>query len=287
MKKQIIPLALIAIVCIGVFSVYLLVSSGQNDNQPPIISFSEEAPEFSVHDPKQAYLQGVTASDDVDADVTASVVVESVKLIDQKGTLQVIYAAFDKAGNVAKAERQIKLTDYRSPRFDLNRSLTFSSTTGFNIFTIVTAEDVLDGDITHRVRAAALDPVDVYTPGISSMELSVRNSLGEIAKLVIPVEVYAAGTYQATLTLTDYMVYLPVGSELDAENYLDTFSRTDMTMSLRDGIPEGYSLEVKSNVQADVPGVYTVDYWVTQTVGAESDARMFTGYSKLIVVVEG
>lgn len=287
MKKQIIPLALLAILCAGIFSVYLLVSSGRSDTQPPTISFAKGVPEFSVHDPKDAYLQGVTASDDVDADVTSSVVVESVKLMDKQGTLQVAYAAFDKAGNVTKAERQIKLTDYRSPRFDLNRSLTFSSTTGFNIFTIVTAEDVLDGDITHRVRAAALDPVDVYTPGVSSMELSVRNSLGETAKLVIPVEVYAAGTYQATLTLTDYMVYLPVGSELDAENYLDTFSRTDMTISLRDGIPEGYSLEVKSNVQADVPGVYTVDYWVTQTVGAESDARMFTGYSKLIVVVEG
>lgn len=287
MKKQIIPLALIAIVCIGVFSVYLLVSSGQNDNQPPIISFSEEAPEFSVHDPKQAYLQGVTASDDVDADVTASVVVESVKLIDQKGTLQVIYAAFDKAGNVAKAERQIKLTDYRSPQFDLNKSLTFSSTTGFNIFTIVTAEDVLDGNITHRVRAAALDPVDVYTPGISSMELSVRNSLGDVVKLVVPVEVYASGSYQAALTLKDYMVYLPLGGQLDVESYLDTFSRTDTIVSLHDGLPEGYTLEVKNNVQADVPGVYTVDYWVTQTVGAESDAKTFTGYSKIIVVVEG
>lgn len=287
MKKQIIPLALIAIICIGIFSVYLLVSSGREDTQPPTISFAEGVPEFSVHDPKQNYLQGVTASDDVDADVTSSLVVESVKLVDKKGTLQVGYAAFDKAGNVTKAERQVKLTDYRSPRFDLNRSLTFSSSTGFNIMSIVSAEDVLDGDVTHRVRVTSLDPVDVYTPGISSVELSVRNSLGETAKLVIPVEVYAAGTYMAALTLTDYMVYLPLGGQLDTESYLDTFSRTDMTMSLRDGIPEGYSLEVKSNVQADVPGVYTVDYWVTQTVGAESDAKMFTGYSKLIVVVEG
>jgi hypothetical protein len=278
---------LVLVFCIGAFSLYLLIDRQNADRGRPTITVPGEALELSVQDPKEAYLQGVTAFDDKDGDVTASLVVSSVRLVDTDGAIEVTYAAFDKAGNVTKAERQIKLTDYRSPRFDLNRSLTFSSTTGFNIFTIVTAEDVLDGDITHRVRAAALDPVDVYTPGVSSMELSVRNSLGETAKLVIPVEVYAAGTYQATLTLTDYMVYLPVGSKLDAENYLDTFSRTDMTMSLRDGIPEGYSLEVKSNVQADVPGVYTVDYWVTQTVGAESDARMFTGYSKLIVVVEG
>ena len=287
MKKQIISLALIAIVCIGIFSVYLLVSSSRSDTQPPTISVAEGVPEFSVHDPKQAYLQGITAIDDVDADVTSSMVVESVKLIDKEGTLQVICAAFDKAGNVAKAERQVRLTDYRSPQFDLKKSLTFSSSTGFNIFAMVSADDVFDGDISHRVRIAVLDPVDVYTPGISSMELSVRNSLGDTAKLVIPAEVYAAGSYQASLTLTDYLVYLPLGGQLNAESYLDKFFRNDMTISLRYGIPKGYSLKVKSNVQADVPGVYTVDYWVTQTVGEESDARIYTGYSKLIVVVEG
>lgn len=287
MKKNIIFLALTALVSIGAFSGYLLISSSRTDTQPPTISFSEEVPGFSVHDPKQVYLQGVTASDNVDGDVTASVVVESVNLIDKDGNIQVTYAAFDKAGNVTKAVRQARFTDYRSPRFDLNRSLTFASSSGYDIFSIVKAEDVLDGDISYRIRAASLDITDVFTPGVTLVELSVRNSLGETAKLVIPVEVYANGTYEAALTLTDYLVYLPVGTQLEAESYLDTFARSDLGVSLRDGIPEGYSLEVKSDVQPDVPGVYSVEYRVTQTIGTEENTRTYTGYSKLIVVVEG
>lgn len=287
MKKRMITLALTALVCISAFSIYLLISSKQIDNRPPTISFSEEVPEFSVHDPKQKYLQGVTASDDVDADVTASVVVESVKLTDKNGTVQLTYAAFDKAGNVTKAVREARFTDYRSPRFDLNRSLSFSSTFSYDIFSIVKADDVIDGDISYRVRIASRDAADVHTPGISLVELSVRNSLGETAKLVLPVEVYDPDTYEAALTLTDYLVYLPVGTQLDAESFLDTFARSDLGVSLCDGLPEGYSLEMKSDVQPDVPGVYTVEYRVTQTIGAEENTRTYTGYSKLIVVVEG
>jgi hypothetical protein len=40
---------------------------------------------------------------------------------------------------------------------------------------------------------------------------------------------------------------------------------------------------MKSDVQPDVPGVYTVEYRVTQTAGVGT----YTGYAKLIVVVEG
>jgi hypothetical protein len=148
---------------------------------------------------------------------------------------------------------------------------------------MIRAEDALDGDISHRIRVTSLDESSVTTMGLHQVELRVSNSLGETVKLVIPVEVYAAGSYEATLKLKEYLIYLPAGETLDAESYLDVFSRSGNSVALANGLPEGYSLDMKSDVQPDVPGVYTVEYRVTQTAGVGT----YTGYAKLIVVVEG
>jgi hypothetical protein len=50
-------------------------------------------------------------------------------------------------------------------------------------------------------------------------------------------------------------------------------------------VPAGFVLDVKDNVNASVPGVYTVEYRVTQADAAGINS--YTGYAKLIVVVEG
>jgi hypothetical protein len=164
--------------------------------------------------------------------------------------------------------------------------MTFPDNAEFDISPMFQAEDKLDGDISHRVRVTPLGDAPISEPGTHDVEVRVNNSLGDTVRLVIPVEVYASGTYEATLGLTDYLVYLPAGGELNAESYLDAYIRGGR-VSLQEGLPEGYTLEMKNNVQPDVPGVYTVEYRVTQTVGTGTNTRNYTGYAKLIVVVEG
>ena len=285
MKKNLLFVGLI-LLCTSVFLLFVFLYQQGIDNQAPTIHFSDEVPECSVLDSREMFLKGVTARDDVDGDVTDSVVVESVQLVDGGGTVRVTYAAFDAAGNTTKAVRKAKFTDYKSPRFSLGRSMAFPDSAGFNISSMFQAEDMLDGDITHRVRITSLDDASISDLGTHQVEVRVSNSLGDTVCLVIPVEVYTSGTYEATLSLTDYLVYLPVGGELDAKSYLDTFTLGG-SISLRDGLPEGYTLKMNSNVQPDIPGVYTVEYRVTQTVSTDTYARDYTGYSKLIVVVEG
>jgi hypothetical protein len=277
----------VLIICIGAFSLYLLIDRQNTDRERPTITVSEEALELSVQAPQEAYLQGVTAFDDKDGDVTASLVVSSVRLLDSDGTIEVTYAAFDKAGNVASTVRNAKYTDYVSPRFTANQSLTFPAGPNFDLLKILQAQDVLDGDISHRVRMTYLDEQAIITVGTHRVELRVSNSMGETVRLEIPVEVYAADTYNATLTLTDYLIYLPAGEELDVESYLKAYTKGNATVSLRGGLPEGCTLDVKNQVQTDVPGVYAVEYRVSQTVGTGANAKTNTGYAKLIVVVEG
>lgn len=282
MRKNLICLML-AFVLVAVFALCMFFVQGRTDTRPPVLSFSGTMLELSTKDPDEAYMKGVSAVDKRDGDVTASVVVESVRLVSSDGTIEITYAAFDTAGNVRKAVRTARYTDYESPRFYLNRSLTFAQNSGFDIFRVVEARDALDGDISHRVRINSLDETSVATLGMHELELRVSNSMGEMVKLVVPVEVYAAGTYEATLSLTDYLIYLPAGAQLDPERFLDTYSRSNLRIPLGDGVPEGVTLQVKNNVRTDVPGVYTVEYRVTQTVGMQN----YTGYAKLIVVVEG
>lgn len=286
MKRNLIYLAAI-LICAGLFALVVFGVSRQMDSQPPEITFPAEIPEISVLEPRDAFLRDVTAHDDRDGDVTDSLVVASVRLLDPDGTVQVRYAAFDAAGNVAQATRQGVYTDYENPRFSLDTSLTFAYNSDFDVFGVVHAADMLDGDISHRIRISSVDDAPISGVGEHEVELKATNSLGGTASLVVPVEVYASGTYDAALALKDYLVYLPADERLDAESYLQSYSRAGKWISLEKGMPAGYALEMKNNVQPGVPGVYTVEYRVTETVGAGDGARVYTGYAKLIVVVEG
>ena len=218
--------------------------------------------------------------------MTDSLVVESVKLLDSSGTVELTYAAFDAAGNVAKAQQRGKYTDYESPRFSVSHPLAFAQNSNTNLFQITRATDMVEGDISHRIRITALDESSLSTPGIHNMELRVSNSLGDTVKLTVPVEVYQSGDYEATVELTDYLVYVSAGSEFRAKDYLSAFVRSGQRVSLENGVPSDYSLYISGQVDTDTPGVYPVAYRVTELPENSADTS-YVGYTKLIVVVEG
>lgn len=284
------PYVLLIILCLVIFGAYRAVRQISADTEAPKITVDTKQLEVSVQDDKSALLQGVTARDNRDGDVTASLLVENIRLLDKAGTVTVTYAAFDKAGNVAKAERQVQYTDYESPKFSLSDPLIFVQNSNFDILSTISAQDVIDGDIQHRIRATSLDESSVATLGNHEVQFRVTNSLGDTVEQVFPVEVYAAGTYEAGLTLTQYLVYVPVGSSFRAESYLEDFTLNRETTSLHGGLPGDFSLRTSGKVNTDVPGVYPVAYTVTYTPENQGNAQMvrkYTGYSKLIVVVEG
>ena len=140
----------------------------------------------------------------------------------------------------------------------------------------------MDGDIRHRVKATLLDESMINEEGTHPVRFRVTNSLGDTEELVIGVEVYPAGKYNATLSLTDYIVYLPVGADFSAEAYLNKFTMYGQTLSLRTGVGEDLQLRITGVVDTGKAGVYPVSYTVTRQYGNQ----LYAGYSKLIVVVE-
>lgn len=284
-KRTWLPLLLIGL-CLIVFWGYRLVVAGSSDSAAPQIYMDSDVLQLSVNASDEEFLQGVTATDGHDGDVTSSLIVESVRLRSVDGTATVRYAAFDRAGNVAKADRQVCFTDYESPRFSLSAPLALQSGVTTDVMDLIGATDILDGDISRRIRATTVSEDPITSVGTHQIEFRVSNSLGDTVKLTLPLEVYSSGSYQATLTLTDYLIYLPVGSRFVPEKYLENFQWRGTTTSLSAGMPDNLVLETDGEVDTKTPGVYSVGYTVRILSDDTQSLQSYAGHSRLTVVVE-
>lgn len=270
-------LLLTALCCIA-FAVYYVLSRRLVDHTAPEISFLSEEMEVSVGVAEAELLNGVTAWDARDGDVTGSLVVEGISDLSSDQTATVTYAAFDGAGNVAKARRTLRYTDYQSPRFTLSAPLIFRSGTSFNVLNYVGAEDVIDGALDDRIKATLISRESSITAeGVHQVEFRVTNSMDDTVYLTVPVDVYPSGAYNATLELSENLIYLEQGARFDARSYLKTMrtvsEKIDLSVS-----SDKVSISYSSDVNTDLPGTYSVAYTVKY--------GNYTGYTRLIVVVE-
>lgn len=252
------------------------------DSVPPEITLEEGVLEVSVYEDRSVLLQGVSAQDDRDGDVTGSVIVESVGGVTADGEAVVSYAAFDKSGNVTKITRTIRYTDYESPRFRLEAPLQFTAGSVFDVVDLMHAQDILDGDITHRVRALTMTEQTLSDAGEYEVRFQVTNSLGDTRSLNLTAELYPSGTYNAELTLTDYLIYLNRGTRFAPREYLDVFRYSVNRVELDGSLPEGYELELDGTVDTSKPGVYEVKYTLSCVLGYQT----YTGCSRIVVIVE-
>ncbi len=251
------------------------------DNTAPEILIQDTLLLVSTQDPEEMLLQGVTATDGADGDVTDSLLVERITMTGGDGTASVTYAAFDRAGNVAKASRIIRYTDYQGPRFSLSAPLLYFQSS-FDLLSAIHASDPMDGDISNWVRVTVLGEDSLTLAGIHQVLLQVTNSLGHTVELTVPVEVRTASASQGQLALTEYLVYVDRGSDFQPTDYLDSFQLGTSIVELGGTVPQGFLLQTTGVVDTETPGVYTVTYELTQT----QNGRDYTAVSKLIVVVE-
>lgn len=283
MKRVNIFLLLILAAAMVLFSGYLLWIHGNLDTIGPVFSVEEGILEISVRDPAEALLQGITAVDERDGDVTEGILVESVYGISDENLTTVTYAAFDSAGNVSKFQRQVRYTDYREPRFELYASPTFAYGSGFDLLEQVGAEDVLEGNINRRVHATLIsDTQSLAMEGNHQVKLQVTNSLGDTVEMILPVSVYNPEWYTASVTLKEYLIYLEAGERFEPRNYLDSFVFRGNPIDLTRGVPDDITADVVSNVKTGEPGVYEVTYILSRT----QNAMTHSGIAKLIVIVQ-
>lgn len=269
-KLTAIVLTVLMVLSLGGLVVYLFHEKTVTGGASPEISFASELIEVPVAATDAELLQGVTATDAEDGDVTASLMVESVSHFVSDGTVKVTYAAFDSQNHVTKAARSVRYTDYTPPRFTLSAPLVFTESAVSDMLSYVGATDAIDGDLSTRVKVSAKDSGSlVSSVGSHEVEFRVTNSLGDTEYLTATVDVVNGSYNSAQLTLSSYLVYLTAGESFDAAGYLVSYLRDGQLVS---GSTSGVTID--SAVDPATPGTYEVTY------------TMDNSYTRLIVVVE-
>lgn len=258
-------------VSVAVFTVYSVGSWREKEDQAPAITMEETELYVSVTDDDAVLLQGVTAYDDMDGDVTGSLIVESLSDFVDENTRYVNYAAFDSNHHVAKASRKIIYTDYQPTRVSITAPLRFAAVTSGTkeLLGNVYAEDCLDGDISDQVVIANDTSVNVNNPGEYKVNLTVTNSAGDQAVIPVTITMYTNAEESAApkIQLSQYLVYTTVGKAMNPLDFI-----TNPVDSY-----EGYVINDPTDYQT--PGTYEIEYQL-------SDGKGHVGKAHLVVVVE-
>ena len=227
---------------------------------PPQISGTETLLEISVADGEEALLAGLTASDRQDGDLTDKIMIRGVSRLVTNDTAKVYYIVFDSDGNAASASRMIRYVDYEKPHFKLSRALVYTQDEDITLLDRLTVQDVVDGDITDSVRVSSLAPTS--DPEIKTVAVQVTNSMGDTARLTLPIVTYSGAELRPRIMLKEYLVYLNQGDAFDARSYVAIVSTTDGQGSTRD-------VQITDTVDTGTPGTYYVyyRYYHNYTVG--------------------
>lgn len=289
MKRLRVLLVIFAIAVFAVYGVYLVRDKMTSDYVAPVITADADSILASVQASDQELMSGLSATDNLDGDVTGSLVLVSKSKFVQDGTRYVNYAAFDNNKNVGTYTRTLTYTDYVSPRFSISQPLRFlAGGSNQDYLRNITAHDCLDGDITKQImitygaHGAISDTIMGQT-----VNLQVTNSAGdtETLELVFTEEDYNS-FYQQSPSLSEYLVYVRPGERPDYRALLNGIWSGNNTRSFSDSefnLYEDVWID-DSRVDYNTAGVYQVTYTLSRLRGDE--VRETLGTAVLNVVVE-
>ena len=290
MKRLRLLIILFSAAVFVIFGINRVRESMTSDYVPPVITAEYDAIQSSVHVTDQDLLTGMSATDNLDGDVSDSLFVVSKSKFIIRGTRRIGYAAFDKNNNVGTYTRMLTYTDYVSPHFALSQPFHFlEGNTNQDYLKYVTASDCLDGDITSQVRITFGNSVSV-SDSVSSrkVDLQVTNSAGDNATLELDALIEDYDTYyKQAPALTEYLIYTNVGTKPDYSSLLNGVVSGDRTRSFTDTSFDRYSDVSISDSSVDyyTPGTYLVSFRLSRQL--KDGSRETLGTTNLIVVVEG
>lgn len=247
------------------------------DNEAPVITVEGESIEVSVEASEKELLKGVTAMDNEDGDVSDSIVVEKIsKFVNNKRTIT--YAVCDSSNNYGRATREITYKDYTSPKFTLKEPLIFYDRSDSDWSSKVGAYDVIDGDISRNVKMN----IESYNENSYDLDFWVTNNAGDTSHLKAKARLYENKSNLAEIFLKEYLIYVKVGEDIKASEYLDgaNLGSSHYPINYSGGSGTIYigDISIENNVDINKPGIYTITYSLS--------INGYSGSVDLIVVVE-
>jgi hypothetical protein len=259
------------IVTSALFGVFYVKEKMTTDNTIPVITVEQEVIEVSFQATDEELLQGVTAYDEKDKDITDKVIVESVSKFLDDGMCKVVYAVCDSDNNVSNASRKIKFKNYEPPKFSVHESLCYSIYDKINISNAIKAKDCIDGDVSRSIIITSEDFTGSVV-GVFHIDVSVTNSKGDVATIKLPLVIEDRSLVAPVIELSEYLIYAKKGQEIDWRSFL-----VGVKSNVTADIPLD-SVRVETNANMSEEGIYSVHYYVTDSKGAQ-------GHSILNVVV--
>ncbi len=233
MKKGLVAMLFLA--CAALLAGNVVVYIGEDRNGPEI-SVPQEEITYVAGTDTSALLNGVTAQDDRDGDVTDTVTIESIIPNANQTGASVVYVAKDSKNNVTKETRTILYST------DANQAAAQAA-----------AEQVAAD------QAAAEQAAQGDAAGESAQTTDDGAAQNEAAIAALSAE-------SPRFYLTQYSVELERGAELNELSYVQDISDDEDS---RDELYQG--IRISGEVDTNTPGEYTLEYHVVDSDGNNSN----------------
>lgn len=225
------------------------------DESAPVISFPEGEATYSADMDDEDLLEGVTARDDKDGDVSDSLRIGE-KVESEDGTyITIFYIARDSSNNIAQSSRIMQMD--ASAQAQIQQSATPTpveeETTG-TADTTQSAEGVQDTQQTANGTESEAEP-----------------ELDEQGRLENEAAIAALPATSPRIYLSQYAVEIAAGSEFEPLSYVediqdDADSRDDLYLGI----------QISGEVNTSVAGTYELYYYVNDSAGNTSNEAKLT-----------
>jgi len=128
-------------------------------------------------------------------------------------------------------------------------------------YTVFRAEDVLDGDISEKIKVL-VPSTSTSTTTEYPVEIEVTNNYGDVEKLSLNLDILDSADYNRIRpNLSEYIVYVPVGGSVDLSSYLIGVRRNNEALTFEEEEVDPASITIDdSMVDYETPGMYPVFY---------------------------
>lgn len=261
------------ILAAAAFGISKAVEQKNRDTSIPEIISDREVLEIPCDYTEEQLMEGLTACDAKDGDLTAEIVAGNFSRFLSPGLCDLTYVVFDSSNQPGSLTRRVRFTDYHSPDFTLTDPLVFEESEGSYtaVMDQIGASDMLEGDLSDWVIQTDSD-ANYQKSGDYHVQMEVTNSYGDTSSLSLPVHVLKSGSQSMEIKLSSWIVYLDPGSEIRPADYVT---------ALYNGKGESVGSEAvtwESGVDTQTPGVYEIHY-------TASDGQGHSGETWMTVVV--
>lgn len=272
MRKLRVAVLLLFVLSVCLFGASQVYHMNVDDNSIPQITCPDGVLTLSVEENDHSYmLEGVTASDEKDGDITEKVMVQNVSKNIHNENMTITYVVADNDGHVATAERQMQYSDYVPPRFALSLPLIYNIGEKMEVVDRISATDIFQGDITNDIRVVSTELYDMVD-GSYPTTFEVTNELGDTSSITIDIELRERQPGAPVIELKEYLVYLSDIASFEPMSYV-------VKQEVTSNAAEEMKITVETELDKTKPGTYPVYYSCVNADGVK-------GTTTLYVVVE-